>query len=309
MQFSEEHGEIAKAFAQAWGQIETPKHNRKVDVKNKEGRFLYSFNYTDLAGILDTIRKPFKEAGLLVTQNVYTATPEGTNMNRIHVETMIMHSSGQYLIGGKLTFPAHSDMQSLGGQITYLKRYSLASVLGLATEEDDDGNGAAGNFTEPQGSNKPQQGTQGNKGRQGTNTNKSNSNAGKGQQNQNKGQSRPQGNNNPPPVDDHVQPFPDEQAPPKPTVQGMTVGQKTQINIKIAAIAKDYGVPQNEVYPRFKQLYDMVAGKEVMPKSVEDITAKTTADKIIKKLDEHLASKQDNAGLPELKMEPKPIEG
>ncbi|MNC70726.1 ERF superfamily protein [compost metagenome] len=40
---------------------------------------------------------------------------------------------------------ASTKMQDLGGQITYLKRYSLSAISGLPTEKDDDGNGASGN--------------------------------------------------------------------------------------------------------------------------------------------------------------------
>src|SRR5690606_1605678 len=32
-----------------------------------------------------------------------------------------------------------------GGQVTYMKRYSLSALLGIATESDDDANGASGN--------------------------------------------------------------------------------------------------------------------------------------------------------------------
>jgi hypothetical protein len=39
---------------------------------------------------------------------------------------------------------AKDDMQSLGSAITYARRYTLQSMVCLATGEDDDGNSAVG---------------------------------------------------------------------------------------------------------------------------------------------------------------------
>ncbi len=61
------------------------------------------------------------------------------------VETIFLHESGEYVKSYPLKFPAANSMQDFGGQITYMKRYSLSAMLGLATEKDDDANGARGN--------------------------------------------------------------------------------------------------------------------------------------------------------------------
>jgi hypothetical protein len=55
-----------------------------------------------------------------------------------------MHESGEFIQG---SMPIHAkkekDPQAYGSAITYARRYSLASVLGLAVgDEDDDGNAA-----------------------------------------------------------------------------------------------------------------------------------------------------------------------
>lgn len=139
MEFSENITEIAPALAKAWGETETPKHNKEVTVQKKAGG-TYTFNYTTLAGIMDAIRKPFKDNGLFVLQDVKTEKEENSRDTVLTIKTFIYHTSGQFMSGGELTVKAAFDMQGLGGQITYLKRYSLSSVLGLATEQDDDGN-------------------------------------------------------------------------------------------------------------------------------------------------------------------------
>jgi excinuclease UvrABC ATPase subunit len=39
--------------------------------------------------------------------------------------------------------PAKNDPQGQGSAITYMRRYALSAILGIATEEDDDGNAAS----------------------------------------------------------------------------------------------------------------------------------------------------------------------
>jgi exonuclease VII large subunit len=53
-----------------------------------------------------------------------------------------MHTSGEF-INSEMPMQNAGDVQKMGSQITYLKRYSLMAMLGVSTEdEDDDGNSA-----------------------------------------------------------------------------------------------------------------------------------------------------------------------
>lgn len=142
MIFSQENTNIASALAKSWGELETPKHNANVKVTLKSGGS-YSFDYTDLNGIFEAARKVFKENGISVIQNSYTETTERGPL--ACVETMFLHSSGEWVKSLPLKFPAATGMQDFGGQITYMKRYSLSAMLGIATEKDDDASGASGN--------------------------------------------------------------------------------------------------------------------------------------------------------------------
>jgi ERF superfamily len=45
--------------------------------------------------------------------------------------------------------PKDSSPQGQGSAITYLRRYALSAVLGIATEDDDDGNAASSAKREP----------------------------------------------------------------------------------------------------------------------------------------------------------------
>lgn len=142
MIFSESKANIASALAKSWGQIETPKHNARVKVSLKGGGS-YSFEYTDLSGIFEALKTMFKENGVAVMQNAYTEN-EGTSRLAC-VETLLLHSSGEWVKSYPLKFPAANSMQDFGGQITYMKRYSLSAMVGISTDKDDDANGAAGN--------------------------------------------------------------------------------------------------------------------------------------------------------------------
>lgn len=148
MIFSESNTNISKALVGAWGQIQTPKHNTNVTVKTKSGGN-YSFSYTDLDGIFTAVRDVFKEHGLSIVQDAYTLT-DGSGAHVVSVTTMFIHQSGEWVKSEPLRVPASVNMQDLGGQITYMKRYSLSAMLGIATEKDDDGNVTVGNEVEYQ---------------------------------------------------------------------------------------------------------------------------------------------------------------
>ncbi|MGE7672951.1 ERF family protein [Lysinibacillus sp. NPDC094403] len=142
MIFSESNSNISAALAKAWSAIQTPKHNATVNVKTKRGG-TYKFEYTDLNGILDAVRPIFINNKLSIMQNSYSTVE--SNLTMACVETIFLHESGEYVKSYPLKFPAAQSMQDFGGQITYMKRYSLAAMLGIATEKDDDANGASGN--------------------------------------------------------------------------------------------------------------------------------------------------------------------
>ena len=154
MIFSESNAKIAPALVKSWGEIENPKHNSTVKVETKAGK-TYKFDYTDLNGIFDEAKRVFKENGISVIQNAYTVIAESKKM--VSVETMLLHSSGEYAKSLPLQFETNANIQDMGGQITYMKRYSLSAMLGISTEKDDDANGSMGN--EVKFDNKPKVGT------------------------------------------------------------------------------------------------------------------------------------------------------
>lgn len=132
MQKSETIGELAKALALAQGEIQNAK-------KDSENPFFRS-KYADLAAVREACQEPLSKHGLAVIQLPKTTiTEEGPF---ISVETILCHSSGEWVSEELGALPVKTDPQSIGSCITYLRRYSLSAVAGVASE-DDDGNAAS----------------------------------------------------------------------------------------------------------------------------------------------------------------------
>ena len=103
-------------------------------IKKGENNPFFKSKYASLADILDVIRLPLYENGLSFVQ-----LPCGSN----GLTTMLMHESGEYIMETYEMTPIKNDPQSQGSAITYQRRYSLSSILGLNIDNDDDGNAAS----------------------------------------------------------------------------------------------------------------------------------------------------------------------
>ena len=126
---SPEINELATALAKAQGVIESAS-------MDKENPFFKS-KYADLFSVWGACRQALSSNGLSVVQ-----IPRMAN-GKCHVMTMMMHLSGQWVKGELSATPTKQDPQGIGSCITYLRRYSLAAMVGVCPE-DDDGNGSSG---------------------------------------------------------------------------------------------------------------------------------------------------------------------
>ncbi len=123
--------ELLDALSRAQGKVD----NAKKLSKNPH----FKSNYADLATIWDVIREPFTAEGLSIVQLPCEA-PAG----QVGLRTIIGHSSGQTLEESFfLGLKDASNPQQAGSAFTYMKRYALLGVAGIASE-DDDGNAATG---------------------------------------------------------------------------------------------------------------------------------------------------------------------
>ena len=126
---SESLKELATALAKAQGEI-------KGALKDSANPFFKS-KYADLSSVVDAIKVAFSKHGLSYIQMM-----EPSDQDEVRVSTMILHSSGEYINCGVLALPVSKvDAQGYGSALTYARRYSLSSAVGVAPE-DDDGNAA-----------------------------------------------------------------------------------------------------------------------------------------------------------------------
>ncbi|RTL05068.1 hypothetical protein EKK58_08960 [Candidatus Dependentiae bacterium] len=123
---SESIKNLAEALATFQGTV--------ANIAKKATNPFFKSKYATLADILNTIREPLKESGLSVAQ-----FPTGED----ELTTVLMHTSGEYLMGASKMKPAKNDPQGVGSAITYQRRYALSAVLGLNIDDDDDGNAAS----------------------------------------------------------------------------------------------------------------------------------------------------------------------
>ena len=123
---------ITKALLKAHGQI-------RPAVRDEVNGFLRN-KYATLSAVLDAVRKPLLDCGILLIQRVVESEP-GT----VAVETRLIHESGEWIASiTSIPLPGEetrlSISQVVGATISYARRYGLMSMLAMTTvDEDTDG--------------------------------------------------------------------------------------------------------------------------------------------------------------------------
>ena len=125
--------ELASALSVAQGEI-------KHASMNATNPFFKS-KYADLGSVIDASKEALKKNGLALSQLSFTEVDE--HGMRVGVESVLMHSSGQW-ISERISLPVEKDnrlslAQAMGAIISYLRRYSYASMLGIYSDLDTDG--------------------------------------------------------------------------------------------------------------------------------------------------------------------------
>lgn len=129
MRTSENIADLAAALAKAQAAM-------KHATKGAENPYFKS-KYADLAAVVDACRKALTDNGLSVLHGI-----DSQNAETVVVTCRLLHSSGQWIESSATFKPTKTDPQSIGSAITYARRYTLAAMVGVATE-DDDGNAAS----------------------------------------------------------------------------------------------------------------------------------------------------------------------
>ncbi len=98
----------------------------------KDGKGNYG-KYATLDGVIETIADTLNNNGILYMQPLVVINGEQ------HIKTMLVHADSGDQIESfyRVVCKDMEDPQKIGGAITYGRRYSLLSLLGLAPEDDD----------------------------------------------------------------------------------------------------------------------------------------------------------------------------
>ena len=107
------------------------KKEMEAITKDSKNPFFKS-NYFDINKILAEIEPILQRNGLLLLQPIEAE----------FVKTQIFDTESGEKVSSEMHLPNIQDPQKLGSAITYYRRYTLQSLLGLQAE-DDDGNKAA----------------------------------------------------------------------------------------------------------------------------------------------------------------------
>jgi hypothetical protein len=119
-------GPLALSLSKAQAAFPPIVRDKEVAVRS------YSYKYAPLDAILAAVREPLATNGLAIAQLL-----EGADLL-----TLLLHESGASL-SARTPLPPWEGVQQYGSMVTYIRRYALTAMLGIATEDDDDGEAAA----------------------------------------------------------------------------------------------------------------------------------------------------------------------
>ena len=147
---SEQINELVGALSKAQGEM----NNAKKDSSNP----FYNSKYADLGSVWEACREALSKNGLAIIQTTNNLE------NELYLVTTLAHSSGQWMKSylpikyndsgveinkyGKET--KINPLHKMGSSLTYLRRYALSAIVGVAPDDDDDGNSGGQTYVKEQ---------------------------------------------------------------------------------------------------------------------------------------------------------------
>lgn len=127
-----EHSNLNQKFARILNEVPNFSTDETANAGNR------TYKYLNLATLLKNIKPIFEKNKLSFTQKVtFNGTGDGRQTLGT-VETIIFDDADQMTIC-EYPFFVTGDPQQVGSAITYARRYSLTTVLGIFPDKDDDG--------------------------------------------------------------------------------------------------------------------------------------------------------------------------
>jgi len=134
MNRSDDINELATALSKAQGEM-------KPSSKSGTNPF-FKHSYATFDDVLESVKKPLADNGLAFMQMI------DKNEDGQILISLLMHGSGQWISSttalNVFAEKGTNALQDIGKAITYMKRYALSAMLGVSSDEDDDGDSAKG---------------------------------------------------------------------------------------------------------------------------------------------------------------------
>ncbi len=119
--------ELTKSLIKVQRSVNGAKPNKtNPHLKNK---------YADLASVWDTCRELLADNGLAVT-HTFRESEGGEILTCV---ATLLHESGEFLTSALTMKLGKTTPQEVGSAATYARRYTLAALVGIVIDDDDDG--------------------------------------------------------------------------------------------------------------------------------------------------------------------------
>lgn len=123
MDMSNANAALMGALASAQGEVE--------NAQKKSANPHFKTRYADLAEVLVTVRPVLAKHGICIMQSTQF------DGSMVSVQTILAHRDGGWVSSIASCVPGKTDAQGIGAATTYLRRYSLAAMTGVAQTDDD----------------------------------------------------------------------------------------------------------------------------------------------------------------------------
>lgn len=132
MNRSEQWINLMSAFVLAQAEFTTALKTKTADA-SRTGGGGFKFDYADLKDVDAACKPALNKHGIGVLHG-----PEVTEDGAAYVETMLVHGkSGEWVSCRIRMKPTQNTPQAIGSALTYARRYGLAALCGIVTEDDD----------------------------------------------------------------------------------------------------------------------------------------------------------------------------
>src|SRR5580700_6820050 len=133
---SESVAAIATALAKAQTELSNPEKAMVGTVYNNRSGAPQSFRYASLSSGLDIIRKTLGGQQIAIAQTTDIDRTSGT----VNLTTVLLHTSGEWISSHwpVCQISETSAPRRMGAALTYARRYTLFTMVGIAGEDDLD---------------------------------------------------------------------------------------------------------------------------------------------------------------------------